>query len=150
MIDTTLPSTLLLVVLLLLSIPTNVTATFSIVATDATTRQVGGAGASCNPSGDVYSGLYLSAPNRSVLHTQALLLERSNPIVRKVRDMMRNGEKSIDEILGVMEEMEEGINMTLSVGSFPARELRQYGKKKKLYACVVDCVVLFYHRCLII
>lgn len=64
--------------------------------------------------------------------------------------MMRRGEKSIDEILGVMEDMEEGKNMTLSVGSFPTRELRQYGKKKKLYACVVDCVVLFYHRCLII
>ena len=109
----------------MLLLSASVHATFSIVATDKQTRQVGGAGASCNPSGDIFSGLYISSPNHSVLHTQALLLERNNPIVRVARDMMRRDE-SIDEILSKMEDMDKG-TQTLSVGSFPSAELRQYG-----------------------
>lgn len=96
------------------------------MATDKRTRQVGGAGASCNPSGDVFSGLYVSAPNRSVMHTQALLLERRSPIVSTAREMMRRGDASVDDILSTMEDM-DGDNCTLSVGSFPSADLRQYG-----------------------
>lgn len=109
----------------LLFSPHTTQATFSIVATDGQSRQIGGAGASCNPSGDIFSGLYLSAPNRSVLHTQALLLERSDPIVRTVREMMERNE-SIEDILRKMKKMDSS-NFTLSVGSFPSAELRQYG-----------------------
>lgn len=114
-----------LVAAMLLLTPQITHATFSIVATDRQSRQVGGAGASCNPSGDIFSGLYLSAPNRSVLHTQALLLERNNPIVVTAREMMRRDE-SIQDILSTMEDMDSS-NFTLSVGSFPSAELRQYG-----------------------
>ena len=117
--------------LLLLAPITTTHATFSIVATDAQSRQVGGAGASCNPFGDVFSGLYLSAPNRSVLHTQALLLERNNPIFVRAREMMHsrdiNDESNIEEVLSMMESMDSK-NSTLSVGSFPSSELRQYGE----------------------
>lgn len=120
-----------MVLLLLVIAPsqffTVVHATFSIVAADDLSRQVGGAGASCNPMGDVFSGLYLSAPNRSVLTTQALLLERNDPIIVKARQMMEGGEDSIWDILRTMEDMEDGSNCTLSVGSFPSAELRQYG-----------------------
>ena len=111
-----------------------VRATFSIVATDKRTRQVGGAGASCNPSGDVFSGLYVSAPNRSVMHTQALLLGRSDPIVFKAREMMKRGDASVDDVLGTMEDM-DGENYTLSVGSFPSVELRQYGEHN-MHSCI--------------
>ena len=127
-----------LVLLLLTLTPTKVHATFSIVATDAATRFVGGAGASCNPSGDVYNGLYLSVPNHSVLHTQALLLDRGSPIVRAARSMMKRDE-SIDKILSTIELMDDE-EYKLDVGSFPSAELRQYGEL--MHASTFDLTIL--------
>eukprot|EP00585_Thalassiosira_rotula_P005481 CAMPEP_0196143194 /NCGR_PEP_ID=MMETSP0910-20130528/12851_1 /TAXON_ID=49265 /ORGANISM="Thalassiosira rotula, Strain GSO102" /LENGTH=378 /DNA_ID=CAMNT_0041404607 /DNA_START=80 /DNA_END=1216 /DNA_ORIENTATION=+ len=100
---------------------TAVEATYSIVATDAITRQVGGAGATCLPSDDVFNALYLSAPNRSVLHTQGLLLERNGPIVTTTVEMMEGGE-SIDNILAKMLELD-----TADFNGFRTDKLRQYG-----------------------
>lgn len=121
------PSSLTTVILFLLSHSIHkATATFSIVATDNQSRQVGGAGASCNPSGDIFSGLYVGAPNHGVLHTQALLLESTNPIVSKARQMMQSDE-NVNDILEKMSELDSG-DYTLNIGSFPSSELRQYGK----------------------
>lgn len=122
------PLLVLLLPLLLLVVvaPRPAAATFSIVAADAVTRQVGGAGASCNPSGDVFSGLYLAAPNRSALHTQALFLDRNGAVAREARERMARGE-SPEDVLAAMVNADGG-NRTLSVGSFPSAELRQYGE----------------------
>lgn len=66
-----------------------------------------------------------------MLHTQALLLERNNPIFVRAREMMHsrdiNDESNIEEVLSMMESMDSK-NSTLSVGSFPSSELRQYGE----------------------
>lgn len=97
-------------------------ATFSIVATDAVTMQVGGAGASCVPSADIFDVLYLSAPNISVLHTQGWKLERNSTIVTTAVDMMDTNQP-IEDILGEMKELDT----ESFVGLFPLVELRQYG-----------------------
>ena len=67
-------------------------ATYSLVATDAKTRQVGGIGATCLPGWDVYESLYISAPNQSVLHTQGWLLSRDpeHPIVTLAKEKMKD------------------------------------------------------------
>lgn len=95
-------------------------ATYSIVSTDASTRQVGGAGASCVPSDDVFEALYLSVPNRSVLHTQGIVVD-NEIVVSTAREMMEGGE-SIDDILTKIREVD-----TADFGGFPIVELRQYG-----------------------
>ena len=69
------------------------------------TRQVGGAGASCVPSADIFDVLYLSAPNRSVLHTQGWKLERNSTIVKTAVDMMDTNQP-IEDILGEMKELD--------------------------------------------
>jgi len=123
------PSFLLLhLALFALLMPTTITATYSIVATDATTRQVGGAGATCLPKRDIYEALYLSAPNRTVLHTQGLLLARDDPIIITALDMMQeeNG-TSLDAILEEMQRLDSN-NYTFSEElEIPEVEQRQYG-----------------------
>ena len=64
-----------------------ITATYLIVATDATTRKVGGAGATCLETRDVFEALYLSSPNHTVLHTQGILIDRDDPIITTALDM---------------------------------------------------------------
>jgi hypothetical protein len=59
---------------------------FNCVATDATKRKFGGAGATCLETHDVYEALYLSSPNHTVLHTQGLLIDRDNPIITTALD----------------------------------------------------------------
>lgn len=104
------------------------TATYSIVSTDATTRQVGGAGATCLPDYDVFEALYLSVPNRSVLHTQGLLLPKDDPIILTALDMMQQTEdESVDDILDKMLEMDD-LEYNLSSGEiYVGSDLRQYG-----------------------
>lgn len=104
-------------------------ATYSIVATDAYTRQVGGAGASCIPNGDIFDALYLSAPNRSVFHTQGLLLERNSTIVMTAIDMMQTDDDSIGDILAKMRELDTEPYLMSEDGSvtMPKVDLRQYG-----------------------
>lgn len=113
--------------LLLLSLPlfTIVEATYSIVSTDLKTRQVGGAGASCVPSVDIFDALYWSAPNRSVLHTQGQIF-KIEPIAEMAVEMMKNND-SIDDILTKMKESDElGFFYSL-LFDHPIVELRQYG-----------------------
>jgi hypothetical protein len=101
-------------------------ATYSIVATDAATRQIGGAGASCLSGRDIFEALYVSVPNHAVMHTQGLLLPRDSPIITTARDMMKIPESaSLDDILNNMQTMD-----TLPFGEdeeFPEVDLRQYG-----------------------
>ncbi|KAL7545109.1 hypothetical protein ACHAWF_008473 [Thalassiosira exigua] len=104
----------------MLSLPAIADATFSIVATDGQTRSVGGAGASCVPNGDVFAALYHSAPNRSVLHTQGLVMDDAD-IIAAVEGMMAD-DASIDEVLAKMKELDDGALIGL-----PMVELRQYG-----------------------
>jgi hypothetical protein len=106
-----------------------VTATYSIVATDAKTRQVGGAGATCLEDRDIFEALYRSAPNRSVLHTQGLLLDRDDPIVMIALDMMQKDE-SLDDILNAMQGLDTAnYTFTTSLDDFeiPNVDVRQYG-----------------------
>ena len=106
-----------------------ITATYSIVATDATTRQVGGAGATCLESRDVYETLYLSSPNRIVLHTQGLLIDHDDPIITTALDMMQIG-TSVDAMLEEMQRLDNN-NFTIKNGEleleFREVEVRQYG-----------------------
>ena len=132
-------------------------ATFSLVATDSQTRmvrhrqpypappllsllivtqqpflsdQVGGVGASCNESCDIFDGLYLAAPGKSVLVTQALLLERGSEIVQKAVEMMRD-ETPPNDVIATMRKMDTA-SETLKVGTFPTESLRQYGTTRSL------------------
>lgn len=102
-----------------------VEATFSLVATDSQTRMVGGVGASCNASSDIFDGLYIAAPGKSVLVTQALLLERGSEIVHKAEELMRDETPPID-VLATMRKMDKASQKT-KVGTFPTESLRQYG-----------------------
>lgn len=104
-----------------------VTATYSIVSTDSITRQVGGAGATCLPYRDVFEGLYMSVPNRTVLHTQGLLVARDDPIVLNALDMMQqNKNESLSDIISALLELDNG-TFTYQDEFFEAPDLRQYG-----------------------
>lgn len=107
-----------------------VEATFSLVATDSQTRMVGGVGASCNASSDIFDGLYIAAPGKSVLVTQALLLERGSEIVHKAEELMRDETPPID-VLATMRKMDKASQKT-KVGTFPTESLRQYGTIRSL------------------
>ncbi len=104
-------------------------ATFSLVATDSKTRQVGGVGASCVLGADLYEALYISAPNRSVLHTQGLYLPRDpeSPIITLAREYMNSGNYTVQEILASMKSVD---NETETLGDdgmvFDFVEARQY------------------------
>ncbi len=91
----------------LLLLPTVVRGTYSIVATDATTRQVGGAGATCLKGRDIYEALYRSVPNSSVLHTQGLLVARDDPIVTTALDMMQKNNESLNAIMEEMQDLDK-------------------------------------------
>ena len=72
---------------------------FNCVATDATKRKFGGAGATCLETHDVYEALYLSSPNHTVLHTQGLWSIAMTPSSRHFwTRVMQNG-TSVDAIL---------------------------------------------------
>jgi hypothetical protein len=104
------------------------TATYSIVSTDATTRQVGGAGATCLPDRDVFEALYLSVPNRSVLLTQGWLLPKDDPIILTALDMMQQTkDESVDDILDKMLEMDDKKYALKSGEVYVGRDMRQYG-----------------------
>jgi hypothetical protein len=109
-----------------------VEATYSIVAADLATRQVGGSGATCLPGQSVFDALYVSEPNRSVLHTQGWLIPHDSPIVLNVRELMKN-ETPPDEILEAMLEQDVGFFRALDVfgipgfGSIPEANVRQWG-----------------------
>lgn len=92
-----------LLVLLGFTIPF-ATATFSLVATDSETRQVGGVGATCLPGWDVFELFYVSAPNRSVLHSQGGLLGHypDHPIIKLAKEKMMNGTFTPEEVFATM------------------------------------------------
>lgn len=117
---------LLTICCLLLMPITNVTATYSIVATDAMTRQVGGAGATCLQGYDIYDWLYRSVPNRSVLHTQGLLINRNDTIVTTALDMMENSNETLDAILQEMQGLDTGSFALNDFVSLPTVTLRQF------------------------
>ena len=74
-------------------------------------------------------GLYLSAPNRSVFHTQGLLLERNSTIVLTAIDMMQTDD-SIGDILAKMRELDTEAEPFMTEDgsvSMPKIDLRQYG-----------------------
>lgn len=76
---------------------TSTRGTYSIVATDSTTLQVGGAGVTCLNAGyDSYKSLYHSSPGKSVLHTQGWLLKPNikhhAKIIQTANDMMKEGQ----------------------------------------------------------
>ena len=103
-------------------------ATYSIVSTDATTRQVGGAGATCLPDRDIYEVLYHSVPNRTVLHTQGRLLDRNDTIILKAMDMMQQNEnESVNDILSAMLASDSYTFSLQSGETYFGRQLRQYG-----------------------
>lgn len=85
---------------LLLAIPSFISATFSIVATDKETRQVGGAGATCLDDEDVHKALYFSIPNKGVLHRQGdICCDDSIPLAG-LEAMGMNA--SVDDVLNTM------------------------------------------------
>ncbi len=103
------------------------TASYSIVATDSKTRQVGGAGGTCLAD-DIYGAFYLSAPGNSVLHTQGWLLSRDDEIIVTAVDMMNKGE-SPDKVLGAMKALDTGsarFQVESETKSVPEVEIRQY------------------------
>lgn len=104
-------------------------ATYSIVAADTRSRQVGGAGASCLPGADIFEALYVSVPNHTVMHTQGLLLPRDSPILTTALDAIMATDENADirEILETMQEMDTDIIRVSEVSSFPTVSLRQYG-----------------------
>ncbi len=102
-------------------------ATYSIVATDNTTKKVGGAGATCLPGRDIYEALYRSEPGKAVLHTQGLLLAGDDPIVVKAYELMKNGVLSSEDVLGAMVDMDDSTFYDRSGGSYATADLRQYG-----------------------
>lgn len=106
----------------LLAAAVAVEATYSIVATDEQTRQVGGAGATCIPSTDVFDALYLSAPNRSVLHTQGQMYG-TDAIKKTAMEMMERNEP-IDVVLKEMQELDTD---PWPFGEFLLVDMRQYG-----------------------
>lgn len=101
-------------------------ATYSIVATDSKTKQVGGAGATCLPDWDVHRYLYRSVPGRAVLHTQGWILERDDPIILKAYELMEEGESPTDVLSGMKSIDDNTLELT-SVITIPAVEIRQYG-----------------------
>ena len=116
-----------LLILSLLLITNFVHGTYSIVATDNSTKQVGGAGATCITESkfDVFAGLYRGSPGRAVLHTQGLLLAETDPIVTKAYDMMEKGQ-SPEATLEALNEIDKS---AVRVGDniFSTVSLRQYG-----------------------
>lgn len=100
----------LLVLVLFCTILPSAQASFSIVATDSKTRQVGGAGATCLAGLDIYTAFYVSAPNRSVLHTQGLLMSRDpeHPVVTLAREQMREGRFTPEQVLTNMINLDTG------------------------------------------
>mmetsp|Transcript_26936 Transcript_26936/g.40768 ORF Transcript_26936/g.40768 Transcript_26936/m.40768 type:complete len:319 (-) Transcript_26936:33-989(-) len=105
-----------------------VNATYSIVSTDSTTRQVGGAGATCLPDRDVFEGLYLSIPNRTVLHTQGLLIARDDPLVLNALDMMQqNKNESLSDIISALLESDNALFSPFQGEVYEGPDLRQYG-----------------------
>lgn len=82
-------------------------ATYSIVATDEVTGQIGGAGASCVPCAEMSQFIYVGVPGSSVLHTQARSLP---PFVSDIKDkaieMMMDPLADLDDILDTMKEMD--------------------------------------------
>ena len=103
-------------------------ATYSIIATDATTRQVGGAGATCLPDRDIFEALYVSVPNYAVMHTQGWLLPRDSPIITTAKVMMKMPETfSLNDILNEMQTMDKSSFSYGEDEEIPAVDLRQYG-----------------------
>ena len=116
--------------LLLSTFASIATATYSIVATDSKTKQVGGAGATCLPDRNVYDLLYFSVPGSSVLHTQAWLPARDDPIITTAVARMEEG-ASPNAVLEAMYALDlsditygvpNGPNITV-----PELSMRQYG-----------------------
>mmetsp|Transcript_4015 Transcript_4015/g.6122 ORF Transcript_4015/g.6122 Transcript_4015/m.6122 type:complete len:380 (+) Transcript_4015:151-1290(+) len=97
------------------------TATYSIIATDAETKQVGGAGATCIADRDIFEAIYLSSPGKSVLHVQGLLLDPDGIIVKTAKQMMDNSEP-LEDVLNEMKEKD-----TDNYDGFDTVDLRQYG-----------------------
>ena len=117
--------------LLLSTFASIATATYSIVATDSKTKQVGGAGATCLPDRNIYDALYLSVPGSSVLHTQGWLLERDDPIVTTAVARMEEG-ATPDAVLEAMYALDlsdityEG-ETNEPIITVPELSMRQYG-----------------------
>lgn len=111
-----------------LSTPFLVKATYSILATDASTKQIGGAGATCITAiqnFDVYTALYRASPGRSILHTQGLLLESDDPILAKAKIMMQSG-VSPEETLSTMVDMDKLTIYIDASTKYETADLRQY------------------------
>ena len=103
-------------------------ASFSLVATDAKTRQVGGVGATCLSKLwglDVFNSLHISAPNRSVLVNQGWLdFFPENSILKVAKESMRNS--TSETVLESMTEIDT-LHKGFSDGvSFPLKNIRQY------------------------
>ena len=101
-------------------------ATYSIVGTDIETRKVGGAGATCLPDRDIYEALYHGVANRSVLHAQGLLLDRSDPIITAAKKMMQDGEY-VDDVLNAMKALDTKNFTVTDELSFFEVDVRQWG-----------------------
>jgi uncharacterized Ntn-hydrolase superfamily protein len=86
--------------------------TYSIVATDTSRREVGGAGTSCLDGGDVYV-IYDAVPGRGVVHAQA---HYSLAARRRATELLSEGASPADIISAI------------TVPTFdPSAEVRQYG-----------------------
>ena len=116
-----------LALLLLASVPREVSATFSLAAVDSSNQQIGAVGASCVPE-SVFDVLYHSVPGRGIVMTQALPPPAGSAVYRISTELLTNG-ASPDDLLERITDPEVDVNgESLIDGTrFPGPSLRQYG-----------------------
>ena len=110
-------------------------ASFSLVATDSKTRQVGAVGASCqlnwDPAWDVYKTSYVSVPNRSVLHiqgggVQAFRFDGKSPLSIVAKNKMLEDDSTIQEVFESMKEYDALKNASVKEYDVWGVDDRQY------------------------
>ena len=101
-------------------------ATYSIIATDVETKQVGGAGATCLADRDIFEAIYFSSPGKSVLHAQGLLLDPDGIVIQTAKQMMDNTEP-LGDVLNHMKEIDTGYYDVVDTDDLRQVDLRQYG-----------------------
>ena len=106
------------------SYPLLIGATWSIVATDNVTRQVGGAGASCVLGVSIFDSLHSAVPGLGVLNAQALGQNETSPPVIMALILLGN-ETNPSDIIDVI--TTDQVDPGLLLEGYPNSQMRQYG-----------------------
>jgi len=111
----------MLIILIFFGGSKDIEATYSIVATDKGTKQIGGSGASCVEF-SVYDAMYNSVPGMGAFHTQAHISE-IDPVRELGKELIQNGTDPLEIINKITQEAVDGYMFANLTGP----TLRQYG-----------------------